>query len=197
MSLPKFFLENEFFIDEKVNFFKFENAYKVYDQFGEKIGTVEQDLGVVQKILQMFFSKAMMPFKFEVKDTDGQVIAGLRRGWTIWMSKIEVIDQDQRVIGYIQQKFKLIKPSFTILDAHENQVAIIKGEWKAWDFKILDENEKTIGTINKKWAGVAKELFTTADKYKVSIDAAYKEDERKVAIIVAAITIDMVLKERK
>ncbi len=197
MALPKFFLENEFFIDEKVNFFKFENAYKVYDQFGQKIGTVEQDLGILQKILQMLINKAMMPFKFEVKDTGGQVIAGLRRGWTFWMSKIEVIDQDQRVIGYIQQKFKLFKPSFIILDAHEHQVASIKGEWKAWDFEIFDENEKTIGTINKKWAGVAKELFTTADKYKVNIDPAYKEDERKVAIIVAAITIDMVLKERK
>jgi hypothetical protein len=78
MGLPKFFLENEFFIDEKVNFFKFENAYKVYNQFGEKIGAVEQDLSIIQKILQMLINKAMMPFKFEVKDTDGQVIAGLQ-----------------------------------------------------------------------------------------------------------------------
>jgi hypothetical protein len=56
------------------------------------------------------------------------------------------------------------------------------------------KTKRSIGTINKKWAGVAKELFTTADKYKVNIDPAYKEDYRKVAIIVAAITVDMVLK---
>jgi uncharacterized protein YxjI len=51
--------------------------------------------------------------------------------------------------------------------------------------------------INKKWAGIAKELFTSADKYYVSIVPQYAEDQNKMNIVITAITIDMVLKESK
>jgi uncharacterized protein YxjI len=42
-----------------------------------------------------------------------------------------------------------------------------------------------------------KEIFTTADKYKVSIDADIINDILKKIVLSIAITIDMVLKERK
>ena len=42
-----------------------------------------------------------------------------------------------------------------------------------------------------------KELFTTADKYNVQIEENYANLENKIAILAGAITIDMVLKEKK
>jgi len=35
---------------------------------------------------------------------------------------------------------------------------------------IVDNAGVTIGTITKKWNGISKEAFTTADKYVVDID---------------------------
>jgi uncharacterized protein YxjI len=77
------------------------------------------------------------------------------------------------------------------------QVAEIVGDWKAWNFVIKDESGSQIGTISKKWAGVLKEVFTTADKYYVNIDPFYATMMNKILILSSAITIDMVLKESK
>ncbi|RZL40569.1 MAG: scramblase, partial [Pedobacter sp.] len=76
-------------------------------------------------------------------------------------------------------------------------IAQITGDWKAWNFDIKNPAGQEMGKISKKWAGAMKEIFTTADKYNVSIDPSYAENNNKVAIVATAITIDMVLKESK
>jgi len=96
-----------------------------------------------------------------------------------------------------KQKFKLFKPTFTIFDEQGQQIAIISGDWKAWNFMITTNDNQQIGTISKKWNGILKEAFTTADKYIVSVSPELKVDIVKTIIISAAITIDMVLKESK
>lgn len=194
---PKFFEGNEFFIDEKVNMFKFENEYKIYDEFGLPKGSIKQKISLGQKVLRLLISKAIQPFKLEITDTEGQVLATISRGWTIFMSKITVFDGSENKIGAVQQKFKLLKPRFIIFDANDNQIAEINGDWKAWNFNITNPNGGGIGVISKKWAGAMKEIFTSADKYNVSILPAVLEDQNKIVIVSAAITIDMVLKESK
>ncbi|XGB39002.1 MAG: hypothetical protein LVT47_12595 [Cyanobacteria bacterium LVE1205-1] len=113
------------------------------------------------------------------------------------MSKIIISDGSGNKLGSVQQKFKLFKPNFKIYDSNEVQIAEITGDWKAWNFTITDAAGTQIGTIGKKWAGALTELFTTADKYNVSIDPTYANKENKIAILASAITIDMVLKESK
>jgi uncharacterized protein YxjI len=113
------------------------------------------------------------------------------------MSKIIIKDAQENLVGTIQQKFKLFKPTFKIFNANGIQIAEITGDWKAWNFVIMDASTNEIGVITKKWAGAMKELFTSADKYNVSIDPAYSSKENKIAILSGAITIDMVLKESK
>lgn len=197
MSLffPEFFESNEYFIDEKVQFLKFHNEYKIYNNIGSPMGSVMQHVSTGHKILRLFLKKAMLPFHLEIKDNNEKVLATIRRGWTFWLSKITISDANGNVSGYIKQKFRFLKPRFQIFDAGENQIAEINGDWKAWAFSITDQNGTQIGTINKKWAGVAKEFFTSADKYHVTIAPEYAEDRNKMNIVVTAITIDMVLKE--
>ena len=136
-----------------------------------------------------------MPFVFEIQDAEERVITIIRRGWTIWMSKIEITTADGVILGYVQQKFQFFKPLFEIHNANGEKIAQIQGDFLAWNFTITNNEEKEIGKITKKWAGVAKELFTTADKYMVSVDQSLAEDTNKIAILSAAITIDMVFKE--
>jgi len=44
-----FFDSNSYFIDEKVNFFKFENCYKIYNDQGDPVGMINQKLSGGQK----------------------------------------------------------------------------------------------------------------------------------------------------
>lgn len=197
VKTTQFFDGNNYFIDEKVNFFKFENTYKVFDETGANIGSIMQKLTVGQKLLRLLINKKMLPFKLEIKDTNGVLLASISRGWTFFLSKIVLSSGDGKTIGAVTQKFKLFKPTFRIFNHEQKQVAEINGDWKAWKFVIKDESGAQIGTISKKWAGVLQEVFTSADKYHVNIDPSYANMMNKVVILSAAITIDMVLKESK
>lgn len=193
---PEFFESNEYLIDEKVTFLQFENEYKIYNDLGIHIGSIKQQLNGWHKILRLFLNKAMLPFKLELKDTNDELLVKVERGWTFWMSKI-TISNNTTIVGFIKQKFTFLKPKFKILDANQNLIGEISGDWKAWNFSIKDANNIEIGTINKKWAGAMKEFFTSADKYYVRINPSFAEDQNKINIVATAITIDMVLKESK
>ncbi len=196
-TFPEFFETNEYFIDQKVNFFKFEVEYKVFNGTGNQIGFIRQRLSMKHKLLRIILSKAMMPFLLEIVDLNGNTLAVVKRGWTFFMSEIVIMNPHHEILGYIKQKWKLFKPTFHIMDAQKNIIAEIKGDWKAWNFIISDSNGSQIGAVSKKWAGAMKEVFTSADKYNVSIKEEYQENTDKIVIVSTAITIDMVLKESK
>jgi uncharacterized protein YxjI len=197
LLIPKFFESDDYFIDEKVNYLKFGNTYNVFNKEGEQVGVINQEVTGWHKFLRLFINKAMFPFLLQVKNIDNDLQVSIKRGWTFWMSKITILDNEDKAIGTIKQKFKLFKPTFIIENAAGNVIATIKGDWKAWDFKITDANENAVGTINKKWGGIMKEAFTRADKYYVAINPEYAENTNKIVIVACAITIDMVLKNNK
>ena len=188
---------NDFLIDEKVGMFKFENQYKIFNDEGHQLGRVQQRMSLGQKFLRMIISPAALPFKIEIYDEKDSMILKVSRGWTFWMSKITIEDAQGMVLGYVKQKFKLFTPKFEVLDSQNMLLAELKGDWKARDFQLKNSQGQTLATINKKWNGAMKEIFTTADKYKVSIDGTLVNDTLKKIVLSSAITIDMVLKERK
>jgi uncharacterized protein YxjI len=192
-----FFKHNDYFIDEKVAFFKFTNAYKVYNSAGDAIGAIKQTMPAFQKVLSLFLNKAFFPFRLDILDAEETVLATIKRGWTFFMSRIEVLDSRGALIARIRQRFKFFKPAFTIFDDRDAPLASITGDWKAWNFTITGSDGGSLGTITKKWAGLLKEAFTTADKYIVSVNPGIGVDAKKIAIVSTAITIDMVLKESR
>lgn len=194
---PPFFNSNEYFIDEKVNFFKFHNHYNVFDGTGFQIGKIVQRVSGWHKFLRLLLNKAMFPFHLEIIDNNDVTVVQIRRGWTFWMSKVQIADAQGMVIGHIRQKFRLFKPTFRVFDATDTQVGLITGDWKAWNFEIKDQSGNLIGNISKKWAGAMKEIFTSADKYRVSIVPEFAEDTNKIIIVSTAIIVDMVMKESK
>lgn len=196
-NFPKFFETNEYFIDQKVNYFKFEVEYKVFNKEAVQIGLIRQRLSAGHKVLRVFLGKAAMPFLLEVVDMEGNTIAVIKRGWTWLMSEITILDGNHNTLGFIKQKWSFFKPTFHIMDATKAKIAEIKGDWRAWNFVINEPDGTAIGSINKKWAGAMKELFTDADKYNVSIKEEYQENTDKIVVVSTAITIDMVLKESK
>lgn len=192
-----FFDTNNYFIDEKVNMLKFENEYKVFNEQAVQIGMIKQKLSGGEKVLRLLFNKSMLPFHLEIKDANDQLQATISRGWTFWLSKISIKDASGNQIATVEQKFTMLKPNFKIYNNQHAQIAEISGDWKAWNFSIFDTNKNQIGSITKKWAGVAKEFFTTADKYNVNINPVFSNPNDKIAVIASAVTIDMVLKESK
>ena len=82
-----------------------------------------------------------------------------------------------------------------MIRAGEQNCGMQPGSNKSSNVLKANRLEFTPNHLNKKWSGVAKEFFTSADKYHVTIVPQYAEDRNKMNIVVTAITIDMVLKE--
>ena len=188
-------LENFIFVDEKINAFKFKNEYLLYNEQGEKIGMIQQRLSGLEKIRKLFVSQRLTPFYYEIKNSEEETIATIKKGWTFWMPKIE-LQMNNYTIGFIHQKFRIIKPQFDIYDELNNQSAKIKGNWTQWQFEIESDKEQILGHVSKKWAGIAKEIFTTADKYVVEINKEIKDEKKRMLVLCSALTIDLILKEK-
>ena len=62
-------------------------------------------------------------------------------------------------------------------------------------FKFEKDNVE-LAQVTKKWSGLGKELFTSADNYIISIDDQVDpDDDIRILIMAAVMCIDMVLQE--
>ncbi|MDP7398197.1 MAG: phospholipid scramblase-related protein [Lentisphaeria bacterium] len=189
--------KNLYLVKEHVGMFKAANNYDIHDP---DTGAVimecrEERLGTLTKILRFTKYKRMTPFDIQVRTPEGGQIVRVTRGISLFLSKVQVLDESDRVIGMFKQRFFSIGGAFTVLDASETPVCQLKGKWTGWDFKFM-AGEIELAHVTKKWAGIGKELLTSADNYVLQISDSVSADNMVRHLILAAVMcIDMVLKE--
>jgi uncharacterized protein YxjI len=155
----------------------------------------EPNLGFFTKIFRFTKYKRNTPFNVLVTETNGKKIVNIKRGTTLFRSDVEVFNEKDQLIGYFKQKFWSMGGKFEIVDKNQKPVCLLQGKWTGWDFKFTHDN-KELGFVNKKWAGIGKEFFTSADNYVLSINENIAPDSVERQLIFAAVmVIDMVLKE--
>lgn len=189
--------QNQFFVKEHVGMFKAANNFDIYNPTTQELIMTcrEDNLGFFTKMLRFSKYKHHTPFHIEIKSTKGEPVLSVKKGASFILSTVEILDETGTLVGRFKQKFFSIGGKFNVLDPHDNVVCTLKGKWTSWDFKFF-QGETEIAQVNKKWAGIGKELFTTADNYMLTIDETVrKEDPVRILILAAVMCIDMVLKE--
>ncbi len=190
--------KNLFFVKEHVKIFKAANSFDILDPDSKQVVLQcrEENLGFFTKMFRFTDYKRMTPFNMEIKSPEGQLILTVRRGVSIFLSTVEVMDERNTVIGKFKQKFFSIGGKFEVLDASERPLCMLKGKWTSWDFKFVSNDGKEFATVTKKWSGLGKELFTSADNYVLQISSEVPTDNPLRMLIMAAVMcIDLVLKE--
>lgn len=188
---------NLFLVKEQIGLLKAANHYDIYDPETNQLvlNCREDKLGLITKLLRFSDYKRMTPFHIELSTPLGEKVLTVKRGISIFRSRVEVLGAQDQLLGSFQQHFFSIGGRFDILDANHNIVANLKGKWTGWNFTFSHEN-KTLATVSKEWAGMGKELFTSADNYAIKIEENVAPDNPIRQLILAAImSIDMVLKE--
>ena len=188
---------NAFFVKEHVGLFKAANNYDVLDpQTGQIVLLCrEDDLGFFTRILRFTDYKRMTPFDMRIKAPDGSTVVRVTRGVSFFVSNVQVRDGEDRVVGGFKQKFFSIGGRFAVLDAQDQPVCTLQGNWTGWDFKFVTGGT-VLAQVTKKWAGLGKELFTSADNYMLTVaDSVRPDDPRRLLLLAAVMSIDMVLKE--
>ena len=194
---------NQFFIKEHVGLFKLSNAYDIIDpSTGVKVGLAQEKPGGFILFLRLLINKQMLPTKIEIIESPdengvGKNIVTIKRGLTFIRSKVRVFIEGDKEIGYLKSKIFSFGGGFWIYDSFDKKFAEMKGDWKGWNFKLLDVTGKEIGTVTKKWGGLGKEMFTSADNYMIAIsDSSQHDIGAKALLLAAGIAIDTVFKEK-
>jgi uncharacterized protein YxjI len=188
---------NMLLVKEHRGIFKAANNYDILDpQTGQIVLECREDsLGLFTRILRFTDYKRMTPFDVRIKTPDGSTVIRITRGVSLFLSRVTVRDEHDRVVGGFKQKFFSLGGRFTVLDAQDLPVCTLQGNWTGWDFKFVS-NGTVLAQVSKKWAGLGKELFTSADNYMLTIsDALPGDDPRRLLVMAAVMCIDMVLKE--
>lgn len=188
---------NVFIVKEQVGLFKASSNYDVFDPTsGELILQCrEPNLGLITKLFRFTKYRRMTPFDVLVTDPSGNVQVRVRRGVSLFLSKVTVEDGEGRVLGGFRQKLFSIGGSFSVTDAQDRPQCELKGKWTGWDFRFVS-GQQELARVTKKWAGIGKELFTSADNYVLEIDSDVPTGHPVRKLILGAVmTIDLVLKE--
>lgn len=189
--------KNLFFVKEHRGIFKAANNYDIFDPNTQQMIMTcrEERLGFFTKMLRFTDYKRTTPFDIEIKTTDGKKVLTVKRGISIFLSNVEVFDENDVLVGRFKQKFFSIGGKFDVLDASNNVVCSLKGKWTSWNFSFIRDGS-SIANVQKKWAGIGRELFTSADNYMLEIEPNVSQsDSVRLLILAAVMCIDMVLKE--
>ncbi|GAA4143181.1 phospholipid scramblase-related protein [Actinomadura keratinilytica] len=105
-----------------------------------------------------------------------------------------VYDPDGALVGAFQQEDHTFR--YGLHDAAGRRVGELKGNRLGRKFAVLDAYGAHVAQVDKKWAGVGKELLTTADRYNVEIYRPLPYPLRHLAVA-AALAMDMIHYEEK
>ena len=188
---------SSFFVKEHTGILKAANNYDILDPETNSVMMEcrEENLGIFTRLFRFTEYKRMTPFDVRIRTTDGRQVVRVTRGVSFFVSDVSVFDENDNRIGGFKQKFFSIGGRFSVLDKNDRPVCDLQGKWTSWDFRFV-EGDTEYASVSKKWAGIGKELFTSADNYMLQINSNVPADSDIRKLILAAVMcIDMVLKE--
>ncbi|MGY2002021.1 phospholipid scramblase-related protein [Blastococcus sp. SYSU DS1024] len=192
---PSLYDQPVLLVNQKTKLIELTNEYAVLDGNGQQIGAVVQ-------VGQSWLKKAVrlvsnldqfLTHRLEVRDARGPVLV-LTRPAKIVRSRVVVERPDGAPVGEIVQANVFGRIRFDLVADRQLVGAIQAENWRAWDFAITDAAGVEVARITKKWEGLARTMFTTADRYVVLVH--YRLPEPLASMVIAsALTVDTALKQ--
>ena len=145
------------------------NRYEIDDGSDRPMLYAGEVGGGIGRILLRQVLGRTRPFTVEVKDELGSTVLRVKRPFRWFFSRAEVYDGTGRLLGSVQQKWAFLRRRYLI----EGPTGAVGAElfgpfFKPWTFEIRVRGEK-VGTIAKRWSGLLKEAFTTADNFGLEL----------------------------
>ena len=183
-------------VNQKTKIIELSNQYSVFDQDGTPIAFVNQigqsNLKAAARLVTSL--DQFMTHKMEITDPAGNVILGLTRPKKIVKSSVIVTDASGNELGRIVQRKAIGKIRFA-LESNGETLGMIKAEnWRAWNFRVEDNDGTEIARITKTWEGFARTAFTTADFYVVQIHHRPPEPLNSL-VVASSLAVDVALKQ--
>lgn len=192
--------KTRFFIKERARVLKLTDTYDILDpDTKQPIGIAKDEPPGWAKYLRLLVKKALLPTRVNVYENEAHPpLVSLQKGPGVFRTTVTVTDRAQSTLGRFRSKFFSLGGGFFVFDDRDQKIAEVKGDWKGWNFRLLDVAGNELGVVTKKWAGIGKELFTSADNYMISLSPAGGGFANRPALLLAAgLAIDIVFKEKQ
>lgn len=185
-------------VNQKAKLIELTNEYLIRDEAGEVVGAIRQEnQSKARKVLRLLSNvDQFLSVSLGVYDAAGERVLQLTRPAKLMKSTLTVADGAGVEVGRIVQQNIIGKIRFGLEDRTGTPLGSVRAEnWRAWNFAILDTSEKEVGRITKKWAGIGKELFTTADNYAFEVTGSDLSLVMRQLMLGTAAAIDTALKQ--
>jgi hypothetical protein len=179
--------QNTLVIERKIEmmniFLGFEqaNRYALLDTQGNHLGYMEEeDFGIGKAILRQIY-KLHRPFSVRVLNRQGDHILTIRRPFSFINSQIKAILpsgttlQNSIVIGETKQQWHPWRRKYNLFltagDKEEyEQFGAVDAPFLSFMFPVQDETGAVIGSVDRNWVGLGRELFTDTGVYVLRMD---------------------------
>ncbi|MFC1697012.1 LURP-one-related family protein [Nanoarchaeota archaeon] len=159
------FDNNPIIVKERITPLSRKDIFDLFDSQGTKIGEVREPF--------VFLGTAFKIFKLNVFEAspDGNVsdkpILKMKKPFTFIRGRINVYDDNDMLIGYFLRKMISITQQYWIFNANNEKLGKVVGNIIHWNFNIVDNDDNIVASVKKKFAGVIKEVFSSADAYMI------------------------------
>lgn len=194
------FDRRQYLVKERVAFVKLTDTYDILDpESGHTIGMAREEPPGWSKYGRLLINKGFLPTTLNIYEREGEPpVLTLHKGPGLFRRNVRVSDAKGTHLGHFRSKLFSLGGGFFVHDPSGGQMAEVKGDWKGWNFKILANDGRELGQVTKKWAGIGKELFTSADNYMIALaDEAVGRPGVAALLVAASLAIDVVFKEGK
>lgn len=189
--------QNAFLIEEQATPLRAEYAFDVRTPDGRELLATcrEPPLGRLRRILRFSTFGRTTPFDLRATTPSGQAVVRLARGVPVTYSRVRVFDGDGMLIGSLRQRAFSLRGAFDVLDATDRPLCRLQGRATGSEFALLTPDAVQLARITKSWAGLGKELLTSADHYLLEVDDVAPPDPvLRQLILAAAIGIGLIVK---
>ena len=200
MGTAPFFNRHAYFVREHIGFLKLKDSFDILDaETKEHLGYATEENPAWINWTRLLLQKHRMPTTVVVRRLpDNAPVLRLERGWRFLRSKIRIYDGQHELLGHFESKLLSLGGGFHVYNAQGIRVADINGNWIGWNFRFLDASGQALGLVTKKWAGIGRELFTTADNYLISLtDQGTAQPATAALLLAAGLAIDTLYKETR
>jgi len=174
------------------------NTYVVFDQNDMPVMEVAETGAGFGNLLKRLFFGPFRWFTAEVQDLAHQrPLLRLRRPFRWYFHRIDVMSPDGAKLGAIQRRWTWFRRKYTVEGPTGQEVATLFGPvFRPWTFKILlPGHSEEVGLLQKKWSGLAKEMFTDADNFWIQLENV-SDPHLRALLFSSTVLIDVVHFER-
>lgn len=171
--------------------FETRNKYRILDENEQAVAyAAEQATGFTGAVLRHIFGH-WRSFKVIIYDNNKVPLYTLHFPFRWFFKTLYISDAEGRRIGHLQERFAIFRKKFDVHDVRNSIIAKINSSFfRFWTFEFMYRG-KSLGVIQKKWAGALSEFFTDKDNFVVSFKDDQNED-MKVLMLGTCIMVDII-----